>query len=113
VLKEEQTIYNLTFGDKFSALQRRPTIRNYRQGRKHIITCINKIAGLTEWYVKGCKYSHCDTRTSQRAGLQAAVRAVERIADCHVRDLDIDTYVVIIDSEYLVNGITSWIYKWR
>ena len=41
----------------------------------------------------------------------AAVQAVGRIADCRQRDLDIDTYIVISDPEYVLNEITNWIYK--
>ena len=69
------------------------------------------MAALTGWYVRRSKYSHGATRTSERAELPAAVQAVGRIADCRQRDLDIDTYIVISDPEYVLNEITNWIYK--
>jgi ribonuclease HI len=54
-----------------------------------------------------------EIHTSQRAELHAAITAIEGIHYCHIRYPDIATYVVVSDSEYVVQGITNWRYKWR
>ena len=51
--------------------------------------------------------------TSQRAELQAAISAIETIAYQITQVTDIDTFVIVSDSQYLVNGITGYIYEWK
>lgn len=50
--------------------------------------------------------------TSQRAELYAATVAVETIMNIVSKTTTIDTYVIVSDSQYLVNGITGYIYGW-
>lgn len=51
--------------------------------------------------------------TSQRAELQAAISAIETIADHITKVTNINTFVIVSDSQYLVNGITGYIYGWK
>lgn len=51
--------------------------------------------------------------TSQRAELLAAISAIETIAYQISKVTDIDTFVIVSDSQYLVNGITGYIYQWK
>ena len=74
-------------------------------------------------------------RTSQRAGLLAAIEGLKKLKEVHHACLDIEyeenpkrsaarrraiakqdyhaTYIVVTDSEYLVKGITEWFPGWR
>lgn len=53
------------------------------------------------------------TPTSQRAELWAAIMAMEKIIACWSDHNDIDEYIVVTDSTYLVNSISSYIDKWK
>jgi ribonuclease HI len=54
-------------------------------------------------------------QTSQRAELMAvlvALHQIERIVS-EYNDPSLDLFVILTDSAYLVNSLTSYIYKWR
>jgi ribonuclease HI len=50
--------------------------------------------------------------TSQRAELAAALRAIHQCEAVNDRYPSITHFVIASDSQYLVRGITDWIYKW-
>jgi ribonuclease HI len=50
--------------------------------------------------------------TSQRAELAAALRAIDQCEAVNDRYPNITQFVIASDSQYLVRGITDWIYKW-
>ncbi|KAG9282927.1 ribonuclease H1 [Astyanax mexicanus] len=47
-------------------------------------------------------------QTNQRAELQAACKALEQ-----ARDMDFKKIVLYTDSKFTINGITSWVKKWK
>lgn len=47
-------------------------------------------------------------QTNQRAELQAACKALEQ-----ARDMNIKKLVLYTDSKFTINGITSWVKKWK
>ncbi|XP_006463390.1 hypothetical protein AGABI2DRAFT_144709 [Agaricus bisporus var. bisporus H97] len=52
-------------------------------------------------------------QTSQRAEINAAILALDRVKSLLDQDrLETDLVVIASDSEYLVTGISKWIYKW-
>lgn len=58
-------------------------------------------------------------RTSQRAELLAAIRGLETLVDEYRLEIyenrrpEKREWVIITDSEYVTNGITDWVIKWK
>jgi len=91
----------------------------YVDGAARDIGTYSERAGVGVHFGPRSRYNVCRllpgdmAHTSQRAELYAATVAVETILDFISKMTSIDTYVIVSDSQYLVNGITGYIYEWR
>lgn len=74
-------------------------------------------AGLGVYFGPGSPYNMSarisGTQTSQRAEIRAAVRGLERAAGLLQDDFSIRRLVVMSDSQYVVQGMTEWVFRWR
>jgi len=78
-------------------------------------SCLNcTVAGGTDSPLNVSKPLKENSRqTSQRAELMAALVALNQIERLVNQERDLDLFVILTDSAYLVNSLTSYIYKWR
>ena len=73
--------------------------------------------GLGVYFGNNSKYNWAGfvrghVQTSQRAELAAAIQAIEQCEEVNRQYPSITRFVIASDSQYLVTGITNWIYKW-
>jgi ribonuclease HI len=75
-------------------------------------------AGVGVYFGPGSRYNVSkqlddNPMTNQRAELNAAIVALERVYDLIACGLTTDIVLLITDSTYVVQGITDLVYKWR
>jgi ribonuclease HI len=74
-------------------------------------------AGLGVYFGPGSWFNTSErvygVQTNQRAELRAAISALETVEPEIVDDRDIFRVVLMSDSEYVVRGMTEWVFRWR
>lgn len=76
-------------------------------------------AGMGVYFGPGSKYNisqqlYDNPQTNQRAELNAAILALQKVLDLvEYGWLETGNVVLISDSNYVVQAMTEWVYKWR
>jgi ribonuclease HI len=52
-------------------------------------------------------------QTSQRVELNAVISALEQIEVVNAEDRALELFIIVVDSEYVINSITNYINEWK